>query len=544
VSLACEKFFANRRLDDGLLLHLSCHGLKDDDGRLYFAARNTDHAYPRSTSLPASTLLDFMERCQARSIVVLLDCCYSGAFMAGSKGNDPGVHLQENLAPRRDLFPEGRGRAVLTASNAIEYAWEGEKLSGKPKPSLFTAAVVRGLESGEADIDGDGWISVDDLFTYVSSEVQRLKPGQQTPMKWQFGVRESLYIARGRAAVAPSRSERLKPKMKVLNPPQTRWPRTAKLPDEARLYCQMIAGEIAAGRVVPIVGAGANLVGRPEEFTWESDETIHPPVTYELMKALATSFHSYRGNLSTLEPLDAVSLMVGNMPAYEKLHEFLDRDYRPTQVHSFLAEIPSFRSNRYKDSGYPLILTTNYDDVLERAFDQAQQPYELICYDNNADQFLHDPHSPNRTPLPITDPESYNGITMNTSVIVKLAGSVNRTSPLRSESFLISSSDYMDYRGTDLFRLLPVGIAETLMRRHLLLLSDGFRDWFVDTFLSIRKKSAGGRLHARDWSVQLEPDAYDKVQSNRHEILIIRASLESFVDCLRVRLQEISQPQA
>ena len=41
VALAVEEFFADRRPDDLLLLHFSCHGVKDEGGELYFAAANT-----------------------------------------------------------------------------------------------------------------------------------------------------------------------------------------------------------------------------------------------------------------------------------------------------------------------------------------------------------------------------------------------------------------------------------------------------------------------------------------------------------------------
>ena len=41
VTLAVEEFFADRRPDDLLLLHFSCHGIKHEDGQLYFAASNT-----------------------------------------------------------------------------------------------------------------------------------------------------------------------------------------------------------------------------------------------------------------------------------------------------------------------------------------------------------------------------------------------------------------------------------------------------------------------------------------------------------------------
>src|SRR3954468_5089545 len=41
VNLAVEEFFADRRPDDLLLVHFSGHGVKDEDGELYFAASNT-----------------------------------------------------------------------------------------------------------------------------------------------------------------------------------------------------------------------------------------------------------------------------------------------------------------------------------------------------------------------------------------------------------------------------------------------------------------------------------------------------------------------
>jgi Caspase domain len=183
---AVERFFSDRSRHDLLLVHLSCHGIKDDDGRLYFAASDTDKQLLHSTALSAAELSDLMDRCRARSIVLLIDCCYSGAFLPGSK-SDRGVHLRESL--------EGRGRAIITATNAIEYAWEGDELSGQGQPSVFTAAIVEGLRTGEADRDRDGAVSIHDLYDYVEDRVRAAKHGQ-TPLMWSLAVQHDLYIAR------------------------------------------------------------------------------------------------------------------------------------------------------------------------------------------------------------------------------------------------------------------------------------------------------------------------------------------------------------
>jgi WD40 repeat protein len=186
VNRSIQQFFANRSLDDLLLVHLSCHGVKDDDGRLYFAATDTEKDLLASTAVSAHFLNDLMQRCRARSIVLLLDCCYSGAFLSGSKG-DEGVHLKEKFF--------GRGRAILTASNAIEYAWEGDELSGEGQPSLFTSAIVNGLQTGEADQDRDGAVSINDLYAHVCEQVLAAKRGQ-TPLMWALEIERNLYIAR------------------------------------------------------------------------------------------------------------------------------------------------------------------------------------------------------------------------------------------------------------------------------------------------------------------------------------------------------------
>ncbi|WP_334313612.1 caspase, EACC1-associated type [Streptomyces sp. HD] len=175
VNRAIETFFRNRSRDDVLLLHLTCHGIKNDNGELYFAARDTDRELLGSTAVSAAFLQTQMRRCRARSIVLLLDCCYSGAFLPGSKG-DTAVHLKDELA--------GYGRAVLTATNRTEYAWEGDHLSElDPAPSRFTGLVIEGLRSGEADANRDGLITVGDLYEYVYERILAIG-AKQRPLLW------------------------------------------------------------------------------------------------------------------------------------------------------------------------------------------------------------------------------------------------------------------------------------------------------------------------------------------------------------------------
>ena len=190
-----EEVFAESRPDDVLLLHFSGHGLKSESGELFFAAANTRPNRLGSTAVSA----DFVQRCmrtsRSRSVVLLLDCCYGGAFAQGIKVRAAG---DVNVL---DSFPQGgtgggRGRAVITASGAMEFAFEGDRLGDDQRrlPSVFTTALVEGLETGEADLDEDGWISLDELYDYLFDKVREQNP-HQTPSR-QFELEGELYLAR------------------------------------------------------------------------------------------------------------------------------------------------------------------------------------------------------------------------------------------------------------------------------------------------------------------------------------------------------------
>ncbi|EWT00365.1 hypothetical protein N865_16035 [Intrasporangium oryzae NRRL B-24470] len=192
-----EDLFADSRPEDLVLLHFSGHGLKNDAGELFIAARNTRPDRLVSTSVPA----DFVQRCMrgaiARTIVLFLDCCYGGAFGEGVTVRAAGpVNVMESFPAGR--LGGGRGRAVISASSAMEYAFEGTTLTAdhEVQPSVFTSAVVDGLRSGDADRDEDGLVSLGELYEYVFDRVREQNP-RQTPGR-DVEMSGEVYLARSR----------------------------------------------------------------------------------------------------------------------------------------------------------------------------------------------------------------------------------------------------------------------------------------------------------------------------------------------------------
>jgi len=135
----------------------SGHGVKDDRRELYFAAANTEKQRNRlltSTSTPARFIHDCIRGCKAKSQVLILDCCFSGAFGDAIGRDDGEIPLKEQLG--------AEGRVVLTSTSAVDYAFEekGADLS------IYTRYLVEGLATGAADKDGNGCITVYGVSDY------------------------------------------------------------------------------------------------------------------------------------------------------------------------------------------------------------------------------------------------------------------------------------------------------------------------------------------------------------------------------------------
>ncbi|MHB9863674.1 caspase family protein [Streptomyces sp. YIM S03343] len=193
-----QGFFNDRRRDDTTVVHFSCHGIKSEAGELYFAATDTDPRMLDATAVPAHFVRHCMSRTRARSTVLFLDCCYGGAFSRGASSvrASGDVNVLESFTATKP--PGGRGWAVITASNSMEYAFEGTELAenSEPQPSVFTHAVVHGLKTGEADLDEDGEISLHELYDYVFEHVQDQNPNQ-TPSR-TVEMQGELHLAHNR----------------------------------------------------------------------------------------------------------------------------------------------------------------------------------------------------------------------------------------------------------------------------------------------------------------------------------------------------------
>ena len=189
IRLSLEDFFADKMPDDLLVIYFSGHGVRDEQGLLYLAVNNTRANRLRATAIPSEFITKEMDRSRSKRQVLILDCCHSGAFAQGSK-----AVTGESAGTGPAFEGLGYGRVILTATDATQYAWEGDKVIGQADRSVFTHYLIEGLRTGEADTNHDGAITLDEIYDYVYERVVEATP-RQTPGKWSYKQQGDIVIA-------------------------------------------------------------------------------------------------------------------------------------------------------------------------------------------------------------------------------------------------------------------------------------------------------------------------------------------------------------
>ncbi len=184
---AIDRLFQSCQKGDLGLLYFSGHGITDDSDRLYLATRRTGKDTFRSTAVSASFIQGIMRDLgYKRQHVLILDCCYSGAFAEGWLAKSADINLKPQL--------EVEGSVVLTSSTSTQKSYEDKE----GELSLYTNYIVQGIESGAAESDGDGMISADELHEYAKRHVQSAKPAMKPEI---YGIRQGIKIRLARARV-------------------------------------------------------------------------------------------------------------------------------------------------------------------------------------------------------------------------------------------------------------------------------------------------------------------------------------------------------
>jgi uncharacterized caspase-like protein len=168
---AIERWFRNRERDDLVLLYFAGHSIKDRNGRLYLGTCQMEvdasDQLIRTSAVEARVVQQLMDDSRSQRQVLILDSCFSGAIEPGmSRGTNRGAPQEVDVAAALG----GEGRAILTAASATQHAYETER------GGTYTRFLVEGIETGAADRDEDGGITVDELHQYACEKLREVSP--------------------------------------------------------------------------------------------------------------------------------------------------------------------------------------------------------------------------------------------------------------------------------------------------------------------------------------------------------------------------------
>jgi hypothetical protein len=225
-------------------------------------------------------------------------------------------------------------------------------------------------------------------------------------------------------------------------------------------------------------------------------------------------------------------------------------------VHRFLASAPG----RLRDLGRDvpqLLVTTSYDDALERAFDAVNEPYDLVVFVGargpHRGRFVHLAHDADPPVCrPILVPNEYVDLPIDDrmdlarTVIVKLHGGaadLGREWRHLRDNFVITEDDHISYL-TDgpVEGLIPVQLLDKVRESHFLFLGYRMRDWPLRVFL---QRVWGDRLEgARSLTVDPSPDVVERELWEHFGVHVLQQRLGEFVGELQDELGRLAAAPA
>lgn len=307
-----------------------------------------------------------------------------------------------------------------------------------------------------------------------------------------------------------------------------------------------IADILKRGEIIPFLGAGVNFgVRQPPGATWTGNPCNFLPTGSELARFLAskTSFPSKdEHDLMDLAKVSSYFVeTVARRRLRQRLHEVFDQDFSPGDIHSYLAEISGSRPL--------LIVTTNYDDLIEQAFRKLDRPFDLVVHPTDRKEVeasvLWWPHGAHE-PQAVTPNRLFIDL-KTTTVIYKMHGTVDRAKgPDEStkgkwDSYVITEDDYVDFLAR-IQSAVPAQFMRYFRERQFLFLGYGLRDWNLRVVLkNLRTAQDIGNVpdieddeeELRSWAIQYCPSELEVQLWNARKIRIYDVDINEFARRLR-----------
>jgi DNA-binding SARP family transcriptional activator len=286
---------------------------------------------------------------------------------------------------------------------------------------------------------------------------------------------------------------------------------------------------LLAGRLVIVLGSGVSLADELREGSL--------PGLGDVAAHLARVFDypsDHRRDLPRVA--EYVALSKGAGPLYDELHALFDQDCAPGPAHRAVAQLAALLRSR--DAPRPLLVATNFDQLLEQAFRDVGEELDVVLYlalGRHRGKFLHLKANGQSTVVEV--PNAYTDLSLDhTAVLFKIHGGVDLGPEREWESFVVSEDDYIDYLAqADISVVLPVTLAAKLRRSHFLFLGYPVDEWSLRVFL--HRLFGREKVAYRSWAVVPRADQIEQELWRQRGIDIFSVSLDDYLTQLRARVE-------
>ena len=293
----------------------------------------------------------------------------------------------------------------------------------------------------------------------------------------------------------------------------------------------VIWNRMKSGKVIPFLGAGASMAGRVPGASWDPRNPAFLPSGRELSNFLAdeTMFPSeFPGDRDDLAKVTSYYADVsGRRLLRERLREVLNHAYQPGELHTFLASVPA----------HQVIVATNYDTILEQAFQKAGKPYDLVIYPADrkdiANAVLWWPHG--KAEPVIKAPNDLDIDLANTTVIYKMHGTLEPDTD-KWDNFVITEEDYVEFLSRMTANTaIPAIFYDHFRERSFLFLGYSLSDWNLRVILknlskcfSPRRAGDGDEETLPSWAIQFKPSELARKLWEKRNVSIFDLPLDEF----------------
>lgn len=296
----------------------------------------------------------------------------------------------------------------------------------------------------------------------------------------------------------------------------------------------VIADCFKSHTVVPFLGAAASFVGAPS--------TSALPGGRKFAEILAIK-SAYPGYMT--DPLSKVAQFLEEIAADRDFlldHicttfcDEINEDYR-SSVSDFLLNLPVQMMPR-------LIVTTNYDILVERTLEKLNIPYLALFHIMRGSKFAGriGYHESLNMPATIVTHSQLDNFLQNTEeqrkhpiIIYKMHG----TSKIKHEtkvldSVVLTETDYVDFLAEDMLKKIPTKIIQLLRNARLLFLGYSLEDWNFRVLLHRLQKiqKQEGAEGKRHWACQMDPDPVEMKFWDKRGVNLYHLSLDVFLSNL------------